>query len=346
MVTSASLSEATRGNPTRPSRQPLLRHPLPPPSLEEAVGRRTAAAGGPLFLVFPSALAASSFPHLSKIWRIRWCKLSPVWITGCGVSLFVLWSARSPTPTSRCRRPCIWMGRRRLMARTSVPTRWPGPDLKGQPHARKVCLRSAAMYRASARSSTDLAADHTGIFQGRWDAYVGELYGSFSRQGENLPDVCLYRFGRSDVFRKAPPVNFTGCVMPGDCWIGWVSVRYIRVFIWPFGFRGSAMKLCWLLPSCDTTSRSMVKSASGEYYWCRVLGTSNGDSSLCGNEKLSSWFVTRSSGMESGGDNIWEVQGPTLQDENPRSGLSWLCLAMSLLKTLFCECGLFSKVKT
>jgi hypothetical protein len=37
------------------------------------------------------------------------------------------------------------------------------------------------MYRASAKSSTDLAADHTGVFQGLWDVYVGELLGFFSR---------------------------------------------------------------------------------------------------------------------------------------------------------------------
>jgi hypothetical protein len=41
--------------------------------------------------------------------------------------------------------------------------------------------------------------------------------------------------------------------------------------------------------------------------------------------------------MVSGGDSIGEVQGPTLQGENPRSGLNWLCLAIALLKALFCE---------
>jgi hypothetical protein len=37
----------------------------------------------------------------------------------------------------------------------------------------------------------------------------------------------------------------------------------------------------------------------------------------------------------SGGDNIREVQSPTFQGENPRSGLNWLCLTVVLLKTLF-----------
>jgi hypothetical protein len=39
----------------------------------------------------------------------------------------------------------------------------------------------------------------------------------------------------------------------------------------------------------------------------------------------------------SGGDSIGEVQSLTLQGENPRSNLNWLCLTMVLLKILFCE---------
>jgi hypothetical protein len=58
------------------------------------------------------------------------------------------------------------------------------------------------------------------------------------------------------------------------------------VFLFDFGFRGSAAKLCWLLPSCDTISHSMVKSASIECHGSRVLGTSNGGLSLCGKEEL------------------------------------------------------------
>jgi hypothetical protein len=38
---------------------------------------------------------------------------------------------------------------------------------------------------------------------------------------------------------------------------------------------------------------------------------------------------------ESGGGIIGEVQSLTFQGENPRSGLNWLCLAMTLLKALF-----------
>jgi hypothetical protein len=48
-------------------------------------------------------------------------------------------------------------------------------------------------------------------------------------------------------------------------------------------------------------------------------------------------MVTWSSAIESGGDNTGKVQSLTFQGENPRSGLNWLCLAMSLLEALFCE---------
>jgi hypothetical protein len=44
----------------------------------------------------------------------------------------------------------------------------------------------------------------------------------------------------------------------------------------------------------------------------------------------------------SGGDSTGKVQSPTLQGENPRPGLNWLCLAITLLKALFCERGLSS----
>jgi hypothetical protein len=44
----------------------------------------------------------------------------------------------------------------------------------------------------------------------------------------------------------------------------------------------------------------------------------------------------------SGGDSIGEVQSSFLQGENPRSDFNWLCLAMALLKPLFCEQGLSS----
>jgi hypothetical protein len=48
------------------------------------------------------------------------------------------------------------------------------------------------------------------------------------------------------------------------------------------------VKLCWLLPSCDVISRSMVKSASGECHGCRVPENCVGGLSLCGKEKLAS----------------------------------------------------------
>jgi hypothetical protein len=76
------------------------------------------------------------------------------------------------------------------------------------------------------------------------------------------------------------------------------------------------------------------------------MRTSIGGLSLWDKEELASAFVSRSTGMESGGDSTREVQGPTLQRENPWSGLNLLCMAMVLLKIFFCEGGLFSRVKT
>jgi hypothetical protein len=37
------------------------------------------------------------------------------------------------------------------------------------------------------------------------------------------------------------------------------------------------------------------------------------------------------------GDSTGEVHSLNLQDENPRSDLNWLCLAVTLLKALLCE---------
>jgi hypothetical protein len=45
------------------------------------------------------------------------------------------------------------------------------------------------------------------------------------------------------------------------------------------------------------------------------------------------WFLQQL--YESGGGNTGEVQSLTSQDENPRSDLNWLYLAMTLLKALF-----------
>jgi hypothetical protein len=56
------------------------------------------------------------------------------------------------------------------------------------------------------------------------------------------------------------------------------------------------------------------------------------------------WLVAAA--LASGGDSSGEVQSPTLPGENPRSGLNWLYLAMTLLKVLFSLARTFSRVKT
>jgi hypothetical protein len=116
------------------------------------------------------------------------------------------------------------------------------------------------------------------------------------------------------MFRKAPSMNSTRRFMPRDCCIRWNSVVHTHIFY---------------------LSRPMVKSVSKECHGSRDMRTGNGGSSLCVVAELAWWFMTRSSGIESRCNNTGEFQIPTLQDENPRSGLSWLCLAIALLKTLF-----------
>jgi hypothetical protein len=68
-----------------------------------------------------------------------------------------------------------------------------------------------------------------------------------------------------------------------------------------------------------------------EFLWRR--GTLLGDSRL---------IATTS---ESGGDSIDEVQGPTWQGENPKSGLNWLCLVM-YAKFIHEFCSLLMHIST
>jgi hypothetical protein len=96
------------------------------------------------------------------------------------------------------------------------------------------------------------------------------------------------------VFWKAPPVRSIGRIMPGDWWFGRDLVTRTRIFLWPFHFIGCALKLCWLLISWGMFS---FHGASGEWHGSWGLRTSNGGSSLGGDEELAWWFVPWSSGM-------------------------------------------------
>jgi hypothetical protein len=49
------------------------------------------------------------------------------------------------------------------------------------------------------------------------------------------------------------------------------------------------------------------------------------------------FVVLVAAALASESDNRGEVQSPTLEGENSRSGLNLLCLTMILLKTLFCQ---------
>jgi hypothetical protein len=103
----------------------------------------------------------------------------------------------------------------------------------------------------------------------------------------------------------------TGRLMSGGCWFGCDSAVCTCGFLWPFDFRGSVTKLCWLLPSGETIPRSMVKSDSREYHGSQDLRTSNCGLSHCDDVELDWWFMAQSSSIESGGDNTGKVQSHT-----------------------------------
>jgi hypothetical protein len=82
-------------------------------------------------------------------------------------------------------------------------------------------------------------------------------------------------------------------------------------FLYPFGFRGSTSKLCRLLISRSTFS---FHGASGECHGGRDLWTSDGGSSLYGEEELALLIRDLEQRHVSGGDCTGEVQSLTPSD--------------------------------
>jgi hypothetical protein len=140
---------------------------------------------------------------------------------------------------------------------------------------------------------------------------------------------------RMHVFRKPPPTKSTRWFMPGDCWIGRDAVMHTHVFLSPLVSEVALWSFAGV-PSWVTLSRSMVKSAVGECHGSRDLRTSNGASSLCGDDILAWWFVIWSRGIVREGDKTWEVS-LIFRGENLRSCFNWLCLSKALLNALFCD---------
>ena len=72
----------------------------------------------------------------------------------------------------------------------------------------------------------------------------------------------------------------------------------------------------------------------GECHESRDIRTSDGGLKLCGDEN---WLgeLGIAATTVSGDDIKRDVHSLTLQGENPRSDLHWLCLAIALLKALF-----------
>ena len=129
-------------------------------------------------------------------------------------------------------------------------------------------------------------------------------------------------------------MNSIGCLRPRVCWIGWDSVGRTHVFFWPFGFRGSDLKLYCLLPPRDVSLTIHGEVRCGEGHESQDTRTRDGGLKLCGDEGLSFGELRLATTTVSGGGVIGEVHSLTLKDENPKSGLYWLCLAMDLLKAL------------
>jgi hypothetical protein len=111
------------------------------------------------------------------------------------------------------------------------------------------------------------------------------------------PDASAHWSGLNGVFRKASPASSTGHIISGDCWFRRDSVVCTHVFLWPFGFIGSASKLHWLLISW---SMSSFHCADGECHGYWDLRTSNDGLSLVDKWELAWWFVTWSSDMQLG----------------------------------------------
>jgi hypothetical protein len=74
-----------------------------------------------------------------------------------------------------------------------------------------------------------------------------------------------------------------------------------------------------------------------------LLSSTNGGLSLHGDEHFAWYYLTCSSNIGKQGGSSEEVHSS--QGENARSDLNWLCLTMTLLRTLFLRGWSCSKVK-
>jgi hypothetical protein len=114
------------------------------------------------------------------------------------------------------------------------------------------------------------------------------------------------------------------------------ALKWVVIFLFNITPAGSwtqdllALIPCRTVYSSQCNQKTDLMEETGQYIY-----TSTTMRNLLGDLLL---IATASA---SGGDNISEVQSSILQGKNLRSGLNWMCLAMTLLKTLFCERLLF-----
>jgi hypothetical protein len=109
-------------------------------------------------------------------------------------------------------------------------------------------------------------------------------------EDEDLCVACLHWSGQSVEFRKTPPANSTGRVLPRDCWLRWDSVVRTHVFfltVWFQRERGEALlsvAIKWHV------LRSMMKSEAESLLYVRVfVAMRNLLYVLCQSQKPSFW---------------------------------------------------------
>jgi hypothetical protein len=127
-----------------------------------------------------------------------------------------------------------------------------------------------------------------------------EVEGFLSLQEEDLLHALCSMIWPEWEFRKAPPTNSLGRLMPGDCWIGWDPIIRTNVFYDYLVWGGSSGKLYFPLPSWDMSFSLYDEIKNGECHGSQDLWTSNDGLSFWDDEEFAWWFRFCCSEMQVG----------------------------------------------
>jgi hypothetical protein len=118
-----------------------------------------------------------------------------------------------------------------------------------------------------------------------------------------VPDAYPHRFGYSVVFRKAPPAYSLGDSCPDIAGFGgiWSCAPVFSLTVWFQSERFEALQ------AINIMEHVLIPCASGECHGGRDLWTSDGGSSLCGEEELSLLIHDLEQRHVSGGECTGEV---------------------------------------